>query len=272
MKTLCNDDGTEDLTQFTYIYRRDVFRRKRLYYKFITSCEVCGESFFMRLNYPTGVCSTKCTNKSETTRLKISKALMGRKKTKCECEMISKRKSKGDVVKLNIPLYNTFAHQISLVEEVFNDNGVLKVRCSVCGEWFMAKRTSVEGRSQYIKGNIDREYRFYCSEYCKTSCTIFNKHKYRKGMNIRKSRNNKYFSDSELRVWAKQVLSIHNYVCEYCGKKATTAHHIEPKKLQPFYALDPANGVACCSDCHYNYGHKDECSTINISKVTCQGI
>lgn len=263
------EGGFENLDEYKYLYKRDVFRRKNLYYKFIKSCSVCGKSFFMRLTYPTNFCSTRCSNKSDIVRSKISKSLIGNKKSPQECKNIAKRMSKGGVTKKNIPLYDTYAHQLLLVEEVKDDAGILKVRCSVCGEWFMPKRTHVESRAQYIKGNIDRESKFYCSGQCKSSCSIFNKHKYPVGKNIRKNRNNNYFLDNELRTWSKEVLKLADNKCEYCGKKATVAHHIEPKKLEPGLALDPINGIACCSECHYKYGHKDECSTGNLSKVSC---
>jgi|GEM_PF-2442712 hypothetical protein len=269
MKIKYGNDGLENLDSFSYIYKRDVFRRKRLYYKFINSCSVCGESFFMRATYPTKICSANCAHQSETIKKKISKSMSGVKKSKQECKAISKRMSKGGVIKKNIPLFDTYAHQIFPIEEVKNDNGILLVKCSLCGEWFVAKRTSVEARAQYIKGNIDRESKLYCSDGCRSSCSIFNKHKYPVGFNVRKSRNIIEYTSYELQIWSKEVLKRAKYVCEYCGKQATVAHHIQPKKLESFYALDPDNGIACCSICHYKFGHRDNCTTINIANFVC---
>jgi len=52
----------------------------------------------------------------------------------------------------------------------------------------------------------------------------------------------------------------------------TTAHHILPQKTHPELSLDPENGLSCCVDCHFKYGHKGECSTGNLSKLVCERI
>jgi len=262
MKIEYDGGGLEKIDEFLYIYTRDVFRRNNLYYKFVSACSVCGQSFFMRINYPTDVCSVSCSNKSTAVRAKISTALTGLKKTALQCSAISKRMSKGGVVEKNIPLFDTYAKQLIPVEEVKNNNGLLEVRCAYCGKWFIPKRTSVEGRAQFIKGNTDRECRLYCSDVCKDNCPIFNK---RNGC---KSNKSIYFTTTQLNTWSKEVLKRADYKCEYCGEKAEHAHHVRPKKLEPGLALDPDNGVACCVKCHYKYGHSGECSSFNISKLT----
>jgi len=43
--------------------------------------------------------------------------------------------------------------------------------------------------------------------------------------------------------------------CERCG--------------DPFFALDPDYGIACCEKCHYKYGHTDECNSAVISNKLC---
>lgn len=261
----------EDLTEYKYIYRRDVFRKKNLYYKYMPKCEVCGEPYFMRISYKTSVCSNKCSKNLKAVREKISKSLKGIKRSKEECAAISARMSKGEVVKRNIPLFATFAHQLSDVEEVRDNNGLLEVKCSFCKNWFIPKRTEVEARAQFIKGNIDRESRLYCSQKCKERCPIFKKKKYPKGSNPRGHRNKKYnYTENELRVWSKEVLARADNICEFCGETATIAHHEQPKKLQPFFALDPDNGIACCEKCHYKYGHTGDCSTASIAYKLCE--
>jgi 5-methylcytosine-specific restriction endonuclease McrA len=54
--------------------------------------------------------------------------------------------------------------------------------------------------------------------------------------------------------WAKQILVRDSYLCAYCGGKANTADHIKPRKTHPHLALDPDNGVACCSVCQNQKG------------------
>lgn len=264
-----NLDGLEDLSEFSYIYKRDVFRKGSLYYKFISQCCCCGKSFFMRLSPPTIVCSVQCSNRLQIVRDKISKSLTGHKRSLSECKNISKRMSKGDVVCRNIPLFDTYAKQLLSIDEVRNVCGVLEVKCSLCLQWFVPKRTQVIQRVQFIKGNVDRENRFYCSDKCKTECPVFYKHKYQAGHNVRKSRN---ITDvGELKLWSQEVLKRANYTCEICGESAEHAHHIQPKKLVPGLALDPENGLALCKKCHYKYGHRDGCSTGNLAHMVCRG-
>jgi len=259
----------EDLSEYKYIYKKDVFRRKNLYYKFKYACSVCGESFFMRTSIYTNFCSLSCSNNSTVVKNKISKALTNYNKVHTR-EYTSKGNYKGDVVAKNLPLFDTYADQLLPIEELKrNKQSLLEVRCSVCEKWFIPKRTNVEARAQYLKGNTNRESRFYCSDDCKLSCSVFNKKKYPKGSNPRKHRNNNSFTENELRVWSREVLHRADYNCEYCGEKAILAHHIKPKKLTPFEALDPENGIACCSICHYKYGHVDWCSTTNIANKHC---
>ena len=262
-------DGLEDLSDYTYIYKNDSYRRGNLYYKFVLHCVECNNPYFMRLSIPTKFCSADCSRKSVITRNKIAASLKGREMSLKNRKSLAKVLNKGSVVKLNIPLYETYNHQIVLVEDTMNKNGVLFVRCTLCKEWFQPTRTSVEARAQFIKGNTDRESRFYCSDSCKLACPIYGKKKYPSGFNPRKGRNNKIYTESELRTWSLEVLDRAGGLCELCGKKAMVAHHIEPKKVAPWQALDPDNGIACCIDCHNVYGHKDDCSYIKLSNIKC---
>jgi len=195
----------------------------------------------------------------------------GRIKTKQECEAIARRMSKGDVVKLNIPLYSTFCDKLSIVEEIqtdLQDSRILNVRCFYCKEWFRPTRVNCDNRVQFILGHTDRESRFYCSDKCKDLCSIFHKKYYPKGKNPRKHRNNSNYSESSLRVWSKIILEKYTNVCELCGGVASTAHHIIPKKVDACRALDSDNGLACCSVCHNKiHSNDDDCSYSSLSKL-----
>lgn len=59
--------------------------------------------------------------------------------------------------------------------------------------------------------------------------------------------------------------------CEICGELATHVHHGRPKKLEPFFVLDPDWGVSTCNKCHYKYGHPTgtECSTGRLANIQC---
>lgn len=266
----------DNLEQF-HLTRNGFLRKGRHSYVEVDKCKVCGDIYLMLRFQETEYCSPQCAQKyrktSIITRRRISDALTGHKRTKEECEAISKRMLKGGVVEKNLPLYDTYVHQLKLVEEIRRcpiDTKLLEVKCVYCAEWFIPKRTVCDQRCQFIKGNVNRENLFYCSEGCKGLCPVFHKRKYSVGHNPRKHRNHKQFTEHELNIWRGEVLKKSNYKCEYCGEKATIAHHIQPKKLEPFFALDLDNGIACCEDCHYTYGHEDsECNTGYLASINC---
>ena len=180
---------------------------------------------------------------------------------------------KGGVTKRQLPLYNTYYSQLSYCEETRRnpaDLDLLEVRCTKCGNFFTPSLKSVNSRIAALNGWSRGENRFYCSNGCKHSCSIYRKIKY--AANEKQSKkyiSNPNFTSEELKTWSKEVLKRANNFCEYCGGLATEAHHIQPKKLEPFLALDPENGIACCESCHYKYGHKEECSTGNLANIMC---
>lgn len=174
---------------------------------------------------------------------------------------------KGGVRKLGYAAYDTYALKLEWCEEVrpIEHDGfeILQVRCtnSNCRQWFTPTYHQVSNRLQVINGKIEGNNRFYCCNECKESCNIFNKSVVEQ---------EKQFTPYELSIWSKTVLERHDFICEYCGETANTAHHIIPKKLAPFYALDPDNGISCCEECHYKYGHtSEECQPVYIAKVVC---
>lgn len=183
---------------------------------------------------------------------------------------------KGGVTKKNLPLYDTYYNQLNWAEDVrlninINNIRVLEVKCKKCNEWFVPTIGSVRDRIyalNNVNNNIYRENNFYCSEGCKKTCNVYGKHS---DANLYVVKNN-IFTAEELSMWSQEVLKRADYICEYCDIPAKHAHHILPKKLEPFYALDPDNGIACCTECHYKYGHKDECSTGKLAHIKCDEI
>lgn len=177
---------------------------------------------------------------------------------------------KGGVTKRQAPLYDTYNDQLSFCEETRrnpNDLDILQIKCTKCNNWFAPTKKQVDSRITALNNMNKGESRFYCSDECKLSCSIFGRRLYY--ANEKHSKTNPNFTSAELKVWSKEVLTRVNYICEYCGGLATEAHHIQPKKLEPFFALDPANGIACCETCHYKYGHSGECSTGILANIIC---
>jgi 5-methylcytosine-specific restriction endonuclease McrA len=133
------------------------------------------------------------------------------------------------------------------------------------GGWFTPTPGQIQARKNQIENeNKDHAY-FYCSDECKNSCPLYRSN----GADPFKDEILPYTS-SEYKQFRKYVLERDNYKCQYCGKKAEHVHHERPQKLEPFFALDPDLAWSVCKKCHYEKGHKDECSTGKIANKQCE--
>ena len=88
---------------------------------------------------------------------------------------------KGGVTKKNIPLYNTYAHQISYAESTRRDpknEDLLQVKCAYCDKWYNPRTTSIIQRIGALEGKRSGKQRLYCSEECKQLCPTFGNRKF----------------------------------------------------------------------------------------------
>ncbi len=129
--------------------------------------------------------------------------------------------------------------------------------------WFTPTFKQIADRKNILENEgVDRYY-FYCSQHCKDTCILFGlKSDPYKETNLP-------YTYQEYQACRSVVFEREKGLCEYCGEPATDMHHIYPVKKEPFFALDPDYCVACCEKHHYEYAHKDECSTGNLSKIVC---
>lgn len=174
---------------------------------------------------------------------------------------------KGGVKKKNIPLYNTYAHQISWCEEVRRDpenENYLQVKCkeSSCKKWFNPTTVSVNNRIQAIHGKLTEraENNFYCSEECKKSCSIF-------GQRIYPKENKPYLYRKDQKDWADLIKERDNYICQRCGStKDLIAHHIEGLNLNPIESADVDLGITLCTKCDKLAHLEEGCRKIDLTK------
>jgi len=137
----------------------------------------------------------------------------------------------------------------------------IQVKCKLCNIWFTPTPIKMSERIKQIEKDYGNDgCFFYCGDECKNKCNEFN---------LKIPKDVTKISPLEYNTWREEVLKRADYKCEYCDEKANTAHHSRPKKLEPFFELDPYYGIACCTKCHYKYGHKDECSTSNLAHRVC---
>ena len=245
----------DNLREFTLGKRNKELRKGHYTYIEKDSCVNCGEPYLMNKYSPTDCCCVSCGkissdyNHNEKTRKKIGKASLGNKnmlgkthslKTRKKLSKITSSRTgenasgwKGGVTEKNVPLYDTFAKQIGWADNIRlvkkDGLGLMEVTCTKCGRWYIPKATNVHYRLRYLKGQVVWENRFYCSEKCKNDCEIYGQHLWPKHNKPRRKQEFDGFDENDLKIWRIVVLEKTNYICEYCGEKATIAHHIRQK-------------------------------------------
>lgn len=224
------------------------------------ACKQCDDPYLTLKHKPSKFCSKSCAFKDRKYSNKVRKNMSNAKKGVA---------TKHGAWLLDLPPYETYASRLWCDEvgyEYVGDSKILTVGCVNCGKMFIPKPIIVIHRIRFLEGKEMCESRFYCSDKCKAICPVFGQHKYPKGY-----KRDKLCTNEELKVWREEVLKRADYKCEYCGEPATDVHHIKPQKLEPFFALDPDYGVACCEQCHYGKAHSDpECNTGNLAQVLCK--
>jgi len=219
---------------------------------------------------------------SKKTREKLSKALSGKnhpnygKKLSNDTILKMKNSHKGQGKRTISYIKKKYPIFFKVEEMRYNPDKPgkkeIQVRCKnhKCPNskeqdgWFTPSGRQIEHRLSAL--DYDGSY-FYCSDECKETCPIYG----RKAITLIKTDSNIKYTSTEYHIWQQEVLKRAEHKCEYCGEQATIAHHSRPKKLEPFYVLDPDFGIACCEKCHYEKGHKDECSTGNLASKICYG-
>ena len=207
------------------------------------------------------------------------KTISKMKKTHKEIWTEEKRKDYSIKFTMSLEDYKNKYPIFCLIEEMRYEPGkehekIIQVHCknSNCGNslekggWFTPTGLQLKERLRQVEsiGGNGGSY-LYCCEKCKQTCSIFNI-KY----DPLNTKNYSSVTSNDNSVYRHEVLTRADVLCEYCNSPATDVHHSRPKKLEPFFSLDPDFGVACCKECHYKYGHRDECSTGVLSHTICR--
>ncbi len=221
------------------------------------ACKICGHPYLMDKYQPTESCSLSCA------RCGSGNSMYG------VCMFSNTNPNyKGGVKKLRIPIYETYAHKISYVEETrrYPKNlNWLQVRCTYCDKWFIPITDSVQKRVKSLDDRGSGEGRLYCSGGCKKACSIYGQYKYPKGFKPSTSRE----VQPELR---KLVLKRDNYTCQKCGKNIEDVelhcHHIEGVEQNPIESADIDNCIILCKYCHKEIHSEKGCRPYDLR---CKG-
>ena len=207
---------------------------------------------------------------SEETKRKISKSMKGKMPGN---KGISHSEETRRKMKYTLKDYKEkypFFYRIEELKET--KDGEIQVHCKNhnCknskekGGWFTVTKIQLVERIRALEkphGMI--ESNFYCSQECKDTCPLY-------GLKSDPFKNNNLpHTPGEYQTFRTFVLERDDYICQFCGKKATHVHHELPQKLEPFHTLDPDYAWSCCKKCHYKKGHQGECSTGNLAKIVC---
>ena len=249
----------DNLEKLRYSQRTGKWYYGQCTYIYVESCEQCGEPY-LKYKDMNNFCSRPCSmtgrKHSEESKKKMSKSHKGK---------ISGN-NKGNVEKNNIPLYDTYAHQIDYVEKVRrnpDDENILEVKCAYCGKWYVPKKTEIVKRIQSLNVKRIEEDRLYCSVYCKKECPIYWQIKYPKGYKKASSRE----VQPELR---HMVLERDNWTCQKCGStKSLHCHHVEGIRWEPLESADIDKCITYCKKCHKEAHKIEECGYYDMQ---CGGV
>jgi len=207
------------------------------------------------------------------TRMKLRAYNLGKKKSSDTIQKL-RRKSKNTIskIKQKYPFFSTIEKM--RYNPLIPHEKEIQVHCKNhnCknskerGGWFTPTYRQLAERIRQVEqvdGN-GGSY-FYCSEKCKETCILYRSQGADPFRNTKK-----IYTTNEYKQFRNYVLERDNYKCQYCGELAEHVHHERPQKLEPFFALDPDFAWSCCEKCHYNKGHKDECSTGNLAILKCE--
>ena len=237
-----------------------------IYYKFFKICKECDNEY-LSCSKTSNFCSKECDNENRKTRYlgegnprhgfkhpHLSEWNKNNIKSGSDCSFW-----KGGYCSNGIPSYSTYAPQIKWCEEVrrnYNDKNILEVKCTYCGKWHIPSIPSVSNRIKAINGKFGKgtEQRMYCSDECKTQCTVYNQREYFKGFEGYQSRE----VQPELR---QLVFERDDWTCQECDQRggALNCHHIEGIKWNPLESADMNKCMTVCKKCHVEIHKKNEC-------------
>jgi hypothetical protein len=219
------------------------FRKGSHAYSECDACLYCNEPFLQRLFDSTHskYCSRRCAGKD-----KIFTDLYRKRMSDNHADVSGDKNpnSKGGVKRKNIPLYDTYAHQLEPYDQCRrnDDPNILEVKCTYCGKWYVPTLKSVKYRLQGISGNDTN--RLYCSNGCKHECPIFWQQKYYKG--------HQNYNSREVQPQLRQLtFTRDDYICVKCGSTGPLhCHHIDPVVSNPIESADVDNCITYCVKCH----------------------
>ena len=161
----------------------------------------------------------------------------------------------------NLADYKSYSNKVSITDSAIEGpHGELQVRCKTCNKYFAPTYLMVNNRFNSINTVGNGESNFYCSDKCKSECTVYNKKNDNHLINntgyeakVKVARN----CQKESRYILRQIqMSLYGYhFCEKCGKvvENNQLHHTIEVAKDPSGAITPAGHMLVCDPCHKEF-------------------
>jgi len=241
-------------------------KKKVRYY--IRECITCSEEYITQ-NKVSNFCTQRCKKMTQDAKHRMSMSKIGNTvnvgrhlseehKRKVGIAHSGERNYnwRGGVSKNRTPLYDTFFDRLSYCEEIRRDpehTDILQVKCFKCKKWFVPRTNNIFARLSCLNGKLGGESHFYCSSWCKDSCSVYHSVKYPRGYAPNNSR-------PDQNDWRDLVLRRDNYKCVKCGSSnGLIAHHREGIRWNPIESADIDMGITLCRSCEKEVHSKRDC-------------
>ena len=147
-----------------------------------------------------------------------------------------------------------------------DDTNAAQFKCYNCDKWFTPTRYQVSDRIKAVEALNAAELHLYCSDDCKTSCSVYGQVVWPKGLNPRSNYRNEIL-DPDLN---NLVLNRDSYQCQKCGATEDLhVHHIEGVAQEPMLANDLDNCLTVCHSCHSEIHSVSGCTYFDYQRAAC---
>ena len=155
--------------------------------------------------------------------------------------------------------YNGYETKLTIEEDpIEGENGELLCRCTHCREYFSPTVYQIRNRVQSLNGKNKSENRLYCSDKCKTECTIY------LAKNVPRDQRDRFQQarcNQPVNRQALLDLQIDEFgynFCDKCGTEKQQSELIIHHNLMVSKYISEADNMAhqliTCEDCHDHKG------------------
>lgn len=168
-------------------------------------------------------------------------------------------KRRNVAVQSGLADYDSFHNKLPITDgAIRGDYGELKVRCKMCQQIMTPTLSQVNNRIWVINNINLGEQNFYCSDKCKTECSVY--HKQGKSL-LNSDHEAKVKLARNCQLETKRVLRQHQmdqygyHFCEKCSKVVDNPelHHTIEVAKDPSGAITIAGQMLVCNECHKEF-------------------